>query len=61
MDLQQQIRKRGGAIREKVYLRVTQPSSWRLPKQSSSIAPPDVWTNSGEACGPGILVAASGK
>ncbi|KAK8006149.1 hypothetical protein PG991_012446 [Apiospora marii] len=45
MDLQQQMRRRGGALREKVYLRVTQPSSWRLPKQSSSIAPPDVWTN----------------
>ncbi|KAK8134854.1 uracil permease [Apiospora sp. TS-2023a] len=49
MDFQQQIRRRGGAIREKVYLRVTQPSSWKLPKQSSSIAPPDVWTNSGES------------
>jgi len=26
-------------------MRLTQPSSWKLPKQSSSIAPPDVWTN----------------
>ncbi|KAK8106836.1 uncharacterized protein PG998_008849 [Apiospora kogelbergensis] len=39
------LRKRGGDIREKVHLRVTQPSSWLLPKQSSSIAPPGVWTN----------------
>ncbi|KAI8931474.1 hypothetical protein NX059_011142 [Plenodomus lindquistii] len=31
---------------EKAQLRLTQPSSWRLPKQSSSVAPPDVWTNS---------------
>lgn len=30
---------------EKAKLRVAQPSSWKLPKQSSSIAPPDVWTN----------------
>lgn len=29
----------------KVRLRLTEPSSWKLPKQTSSIAPPDVWTN----------------
>ncbi|KAI1854981.1 hypothetical protein JX265_012336 [Neoarthrinium moseri] len=29
----------------KANLRLTQPSSWALPKQESSIAPPDVWTN----------------
>ncbi|KAK8093613.1 permease for cytosine/purines- uracil- thiamine- allantoin-domain-containing protein [Apiospora hydei] len=44
MDFQQ-MRRRSGAIRDKAYLRVTQPSSWELPKQASSIAPPDVWTN----------------
>lgn len=30
---------------DKAKLRVTQPSSWKLPKQKSSIAPPGVWTN----------------
>lgn len=29
----------------KVHQRLTNPSSWKLPKQSSSIAPPDIWTN----------------
>ena len=38
-------RARLGDHREKVRLRLTQPSSWKLPKQESSIAPPDVWTN----------------
>lgn len=30
---------------DKIRLRLTQPSSWKLPKQESSFAPPDVWTN----------------
>ncbi|KAI0155965.1 uracil permease [Pestalotiopsis sp. NC0098] len=33
------------AYREKLHLRFTEPSSWKLPKQHSSIAPQDVWTN----------------
>ncbi|KAH7109109.1 uracil permease [Dendryphion nanum] len=40
------LRERGHAAKEKTRLRLTEPSSWKLPKQSSSIAPPDVWTNS---------------
>ncbi|KAI4917752.1 hypothetical protein J4E85_009844 [Alternaria conjuncta] len=39
------IRSRSHAAKEKMKLRITQPSSWQLPKQNSSIAPPDVWTN----------------
>ncbi|KAI4700584.1 hypothetical protein J4E81_003545 [Alternaria sp. BMP 2799] len=39
------IRSRSHAAKEKMKLRTTQPSSWQLPKQNSSIAPPDVWTN----------------
>jgi NCS1 family nucleobase:cation symporter-1 len=39
------LRERSSAVAQKVQLRLTQPSSWRLPKQPSSIAPPDVWTN----------------
>ncbi|KAH9903634.1 uracil permease [Xylariomycetidae sp. FL2044] len=34
---------RGGS--DKLRLRLAQPSSWKLPKQHSSIAPADVWTN----------------
>ncbi|KAH7122049.1 permease for cytosine/purines, uracil, thiamine, allantoin-domain-containing protein [Dactylonectria estremocensis] len=30
---------------QKIKLRLTEPASWKLPKQHSSIAPPDVWTN----------------
>lgn len=33
------------AAKTKTHLRLTQPHSWRLPKQPSSFAPPDVWTN----------------
>lgn len=33
------------ASQDKIRLRLTEPSSWKLPKQESSIAPPDVWTN----------------
>lgn len=36
----------GRRAAQKARLRITQPSSWKLPKQSSSIAPSDVWTNS---------------
>ncbi|KAH6670291.1 uracil permease [Plectosphaerella plurivora] len=39
------LRERGHAAKEKAHLRLTQPSSWAIPKQPSSIAPPDVWTN----------------
>ncbi|SPO07171.1 related to uracil permease [Cephalotrichum gorgonifer] len=43
------LRQRGQAkaqpLAEKTKLRLTRPSSWKLPKQNSSIAPPDVWTN----------------
>jgi hypothetical protein len=39
------VRERGHAAAQKATMRITQPSSWKLPKQSSSIAPPDVWTN----------------
>jgi NCS1 family nucleobase:cation symporter-1 len=39
------LRKRGRAAAEKGHLRLTKPSSWLLPKQNSSIAPLDVWTN----------------
>lgn len=45
MITQLKLRERGDAIKEKAYLRLTQPSSWKLPKQSSSIAPAHVWTN----------------
>ncbi|KAK2025435.1 NCS1 nucleoside transporter [Colletotrichum zoysiae] len=40
------LRARARSVKEKTMLRLTQPSSWQLPKQPSSIAPPDVWTNS---------------
>ncbi|EFQ25721.1 NCS1 nucleoside transporter [Colletotrichum graminicola M1.001] len=33
-------------MKGKTMLRLTQPRSWQLPKQPSSIAPPGVWTNS---------------
>lgn len=33
------------AVNQKIKLRLTEPGSWKLPKQQSSIAPPDVWTN----------------
>ncbi|KAK3316654.1 uracil permease [Apodospora peruviana] len=36
---------RGAASKERVRSKLTDPSSWRLPKQPSSIAPPHVWTN----------------
>ncbi|KAI1764362.1 uracil permease [Hypoxylon sp. FL1150] len=39
------LRKRGRAVQEKVHARLTDRHSWKLPKQSSSIAPPHVWTN----------------
>ncbi|KAF2726994.1 uracil permease [Polyplosphaeria fusca] len=39
------LRERGQAARHKATMRVTKPSSWKLPKQTSSFAPPDVWTN----------------
>ena len=45
MHLTGSIRSRSHAAKEKIKLRMTQPSSWQLPKQNSSIAPPDVWTN----------------
>jgi NCS1 family nucleobase:cation symporter-1 len=41
----QALRERGNAALRKTQLRLTKPSSWKLPKQSSSIAPPHVWTN----------------
>ncbi|KAF4125819.1 nucleobase:cation symporter-1, NCS1 family [Geosmithia morbida] len=48
MDLQN-LRQRGRAkashIVDKTKLRLTEPGSWALPKQDSSIAPPGVWTN----------------
>lgn len=49
MSLLDQLRTRGQtrvvAAKEKAHLRLSQPSSWKLPKQQSSFAPPDVWTN----------------
>lgn len=36
---------RGEVMKEKAKLRLTTPSSWKLPKQNSSIAPDNVWTN----------------
>jgi hypothetical protein len=39
------LRERGTAAMRKIRLRLTQPLSWKLPKQPSSIAPLDVWTN----------------
>jgi hypothetical protein len=39
------LREHSSAAAQKLQLRLTKPWSWRLPKQSSSIAPPDVWTN----------------
>jgi hypothetical protein len=41
-------RVRGRKATEKAKLRITQPSSWKLEKQESSIAPANVWTNAGE-------------
>ncbi|CAI0646879.1 unnamed protein product [Colletotrichum noveboracense] len=38
-------RERGQAAKEKIKLRLTEPTSWKLSKQESSIAPPEVWTN----------------
>ncbi|KAH7305529.1 uracil permease [Stachybotrys elegans] len=39
------LRRRASAAASKARLRLTEPRSWKLPKQTSSIAPPDVWTN----------------
>ncbi|CAI6088368.1 unnamed protein product [Clonostachys chloroleuca] len=43
------LRSRGSATlsaaKKKLELRFTEPESWKLPKQHSSIAPPNVWTN----------------
>lgn len=39
------LRGRGEAVKETVKLRLTTHSSWKLPKQNSSIAPDNVWTN----------------
>jgi len=39
------LRQHGQAAKQKAKLRLSEPSSWKLPKQASSIAPPDVWTN----------------
>ncbi|KAE9567129.1 putative permease [Colletotrichum fructicola] len=38
-------RERGQAAKEKIKLRLAEPTSWKLSKQESSIAPPEVWTN----------------
>ncbi|KAF6843922.1 ncs1 allantoate transporter [Colletotrichum musicola] len=40
------LRERGHAFKNKARLRLTSPKSWKLPKRASSIAPPNVWTNS---------------
>lgn len=40
-----QLRERGIAAKEKALLRMTEPSSWKLEKQESSVAPEYVWTN----------------
>ncbi|KAH7021200.1 NCS1 nucleoside transporter [Microdochium trichocladiopsis] len=39
------LRQRGQAAKEKAHERITNPSSWKLPKQASSIAPANVWSN----------------
>lgn len=44
-NLRQRGQARISAAQKKARLRLTQPGSWALPKQKSSIAPPDVWTN----------------
>ncbi|OTA88073.1 hypothetical protein M434DRAFT_399143 [Hypoxylon sp. CO27-5] len=38
-------RQRGQAVKEKTRARLTDRHSWKLPKQTSSIAPSYVWTN----------------
>ncbi|KAI1412458.1 uracil permease [Hypoxylon sp. FL1857] len=38
-------RQRGQALKEKTRARLVDRHSWKLPKQTSSIAPPYVWTN----------------
>ncbi|KAI0850077.1 uracil permease [Daldinia vernicosa] len=38
-------RQRGHAIKEKTQARLTDWHSWKLPKQTSSIAPAHIWTN----------------
>ncbi|KAI1656479.1 uracil permease [Daldinia decipiens] len=38
-------RQRGYAIKEKARARLTDGHSWKLPKQTSSIAPAHIWTN----------------
>lgn len=43
------LRQRGQAASTKAKARMTQLSSWKLPKQSSSIAPPGIWTNAGSS------------
>ncbi|KAH7084614.1 uracil permease [Paraphoma chrysanthemicola] len=39
------LRQRADAAVQKAKLRVTEPSSWKIPKQTSSIAPQNVWSN----------------
>ncbi|KAI5923833.1 uracil permease [Camillea tinctor] len=38
-------KKRAREVRGKIQTRLTDPRSWKLPKQPSSIAPAHVWTN----------------
>ncbi|KAJ9133380.1 NCS1 nucleoside transporter family [Pleurostoma richardsiae] len=39
------VRNRAKAVVSKVHTRLTQPSSWAIPREESSIAPPGVWSS----------------
>jgi hypothetical protein len=41
------VRERKDTLLHKANTRLREPSSWALPKQSSSIAPDYVWANAG--------------
>ncbi|KAI1343801.1 uracil permease [Xylariaceae sp. FL0016] len=51
------IRHHGQAIKEKSHTRMTDRHSWKLPKQPSSIAPSDVWTNAGRYIDDGAILS----
>ncbi|KAI1495240.1 uracil permease [Biscogniauxia mediterranea] len=45
MEILEQFIKHARTMRGEMHDRLTDPHSWKLPKQSSSIAPAHVWTN----------------
>lgn len=49
------VRERANASLQKANTRLREPSSWAIPKQTSSIAPAHVWVNAGISYFPVIV------